>query len=85
MQEFVVDNNVIFSVHLERFPLGVVRILHAERTNSYKVSMRIAFTIYSLDISRDPYINLIFNEDYSIISIASASLDLLSSESLNMI
>lgn len=44
MQEFVVDNVVIVSVFLEKFPLEIVRKLHFQHANSYKVSMRIAST-----------------------------------------
>lgn len=42
--------------------------------------MKIAFSTYGLDISWHLYINLTFNKVHSITSIASASLDLPSSE-----
>lgn len=47
----LVDNEVIFSVFIERFPLGLVRKLHIQCINFPQVLMRVASITYDLDIS----------------------------------
>jgi len=63
LQEFVIDNEVIGTIHFERFSPETVRKLHARRTCSYKVLRMIASVALELDIPWDPGINLIFSEE----------------------
>lgn len=62
LQEFV-NNEVIVSLLLEMFLSGIVRKLHVQHTDSYKISLKIASTTDDLDISWNLYICSCFNVD----------------------
>ena len=50
LQKFVVDYEVIVIIYFERPPPGIVRMLNARRTGSYRVLMRITSITNELDI-----------------------------------
>jgi len=50
LQEFAIDDEVMITIHFERFPPGIVRKLYARHTGSYRVLGRIASIIHKLEI-----------------------------------
>jgi len=76
LQKFAVEDDVMTTIHFERFSLGIVRKLHARRTCSYIVPGRIAFITHELNIPWDLVISLIFSKKDSTLSDACIFLDL---------
>ena len=75
LQKFIVDNEVIITIHFEMFPPGTVRKLYTRHIRFYRVLRRIVSITHELDITWYPGISPIFIREDSTLSDACASLD----------